>query len=180
MKIVVTRAPRLKLVNVYAHKESMKDKVGYWITADGNTVMVNDTGESSQMEVSKFHSLLWESSPAGLKYDLVYPMDSYEDLCRWVANGRKLEDLQGDCKSEWIPVKDLKVGEIATIENNNECAAYLWLTIQRSVDGEPSRGGKLTILSNGGQLTVTQFPEEAGYFVWPIRTDLGDTITIGG
>ena len=41
MKIVVTRAPRLNLVNVHTHKKSMKGKVGYWITADGNTVMVN-------------------------------------------------------------------------------------------------------------------------------------------
>jgi len=87
----------------------------------------------------------------------------------WVSNGRKLEDLQGDCKDEWVSIQDVAHGHYATIVScKNGLENNIGDIIHRV------RGG----FAHGSYYWL----DDPSYdmMVWPIRTDLGDTITIGG
>ena len=106
-----------------------------------------------------------------LPYDIelgeneVIPFESFEAMCKWGAGGRKLEDLQGDAKDEWIPATDMKAGDIAEVVNNTgvvQCIDY----------SNDSLRPRLMWVSLAG-------PEqwaEKNFSVWPLGP--GDSITI--
>ena len=85
-KVTVTRANRLNLVK-YKDYAVLSNVSKYLIEADGTVAVVNNEGNAIYIEARRMHSHLWGT------YDMVYPMDNFEDVAKWVANGRKLEDL---------------------------------------------------------------------------------------
>ena len=85
-KVTVTRANRLNLVK-YKDYAVLSNVSKYLIEADGTVAVVNNEGNAIYIEARRMHSHLWST------YDMVCPMDNFEDVAKWVANGRKLEDL---------------------------------------------------------------------------------------
>ena len=85
-KVTVTRAHRLNLVK-YKDYAVLSNVSKYLIEADGTVAVVNNEGNAIYIEARRMHSHLWST------YDMVCPMDNFEDVAKWVANGRKLEDL---------------------------------------------------------------------------------------
>ena len=85
-KVTVSRAHRLNLVK-YKDYAVLSNVSKYLIEADGTVAVVNNEGSAIYIEARRMHSHLWST------YDMVCPMDNFEDVAKWVANGRKLEDL---------------------------------------------------------------------------------------
>ena len=85
-KVTVSRATRLNLVK-YKDYTVLSNVSKYLIEADGTVAVVNNEGNAIYIEARRMHSHLWST------YDMVCPMDNFEDVAKWVANGRKLEDL---------------------------------------------------------------------------------------
>ena len=175
-KVTVTRANRLNLVK-YKDYAVLSNVSKYLIEADGTVAVVNNEGNAIYIEARRMYSHLWGT------YDMVYPMDNFEDVAKWVANGRKLEDLQGDTKSEFVSASELNAAQIATVIDNKGFGRFKWGDVIMAVTGpdKPSPGG-ITSLVDGDSCPYTQNSFLTGIeniMVWPVRFDLGDTITFG-
>ena len=115
----------------------------------------------------------WVHTPFSLPYVIelgsneVIPFESFEAMCKWVAGGRKLEDLQGDAKDEWVDVKSLPLGSIAEVVIDSQIPHSKWVkkTFIRTVDN-------VTVLETGEQMKGLDLP----FMVWPLGP--GDSITI--
>lgn len=159
-KVTVTRANRLNLVK-YKDYAVLSNVSKYLIEADGTVAVVNNEGNAIYIEARRMHSHLWGT------YDMVYPMDNFEDVAKWVANGRKLEDLQGDTKNEWEQLRTLELGDFfmeagKTYQIQNFGLAKDCTTIECWCLDDSS---------------MVEFNNER--LAWPVRFDLGDTITFG-
>lgn len=104
----------------------------------------------------------YDSKEIQRQYCLIGDFDA---MCKWVANGRKLEDLQGDTASEYIEFHKVPIGEMFTYFGLGGCA--LKSDYERAIN------------MNGKIGNVIMDMEKYG-LVWPVRFDLGDTITIKG
>jgi hypothetical protein len=160
-KVIVTRAPRLNLVSKESYYLSCK---GYAIEADGTATVVDSNGNAFYIEPRRQHIHLWGD------YGLIYPMETLEDVAKWVSGGRKLEDLQGDSKSEWVPFSSLGYNDLFEIPYGGNglfmklghCYEFCGITYRMTKIGSPDN---------------FRF-DDSSALVWPVRFDLGDTITI--
>jgi hypothetical protein len=108
MKVVVARAPRIR-------------KTAYIDIPRGDYFLKRDNPDLGTYIICEKDPLTrWIDKPFKLPYDIelekneVVPFGSFEDMCKWVAGGRKLEDLQGDSKSEWDQLCTLGLGSLFT------------------------------------------------------------------
>ena len=154
-KVTVTRANRLNLVK-YKDYAVLSNVSKYLIEADGTVAVVNNEGNAIYIEARRMHSHLWGT------YDMVYPMDNFEDVAKWVANGRKLEDLCSHAQ-EMIPFCDLEPGSYATVVHDKDYDG-------ETVFAHPHPRG-FTLVETSCECTFTSHTK-----VWPLRA--GDTITI--
>lgn len=154
-KVTVTRAHRLNLVK-YKDYAVLSNVSKYLIEADGTVAVVNNEGNAIYIEARRMHSHLWGT------YDMVYPMDNFEDVAKWVANGRKLEDLCSHAQ-EMIPFCDLEPGSYATVVHDKDYDG-------ETVFAHPHPRG-FTLVETSCECTFTSHTK-----VWPLRA--GDTITI--
>jgi len=154
-KVTVSRAPRLNLVKCVDYiLPSNASK--YLIEADGTAAVINPDGNAIYIENRKMQGHLWSS------YDMVYPMDSFEQVCKWVANGKRLEDLCSHAQ-EMIPFCDLEPGSYATVVHDKDYDG-------ETVFAHPHPRG-FTLVETSCECTFTSHTK-----VWPLRA--GDTITI--
>ena len=163
-QITVYRAPRLKLVN----EKDLKTGSYYLDMSNGGIYRKTMNGDFN----IGLQDSDWDPSPYK-EFD-AHVFESAEAMCKWVAGGRKLEDLQGDSKSEWIPAHELKSGQFSTIAEPFGCLTTGTPMLMTSSENYPlvhlETGGTWSVKSVG----VINIP----IMVWPIRFDLGDTITI--
>lgn len=111
----------------------------------------------------------WVHTPFSLPYDIelgeneVIPFESFEAMCKWVAGGRKLEDLQGDAKDEWVYVTDLAKNQFAEIVGESGFKYEHGDIIQKAKSGMMN-------------LTKSRYIHTVESLVWPLGP--GDSITI--
>lgn len=104
MKVVVTRAPRIK--------KMLRNLVAY------ETYVISNGILEGEYLIEVLHRPARAIGRISLPYNLnllayeVIPFDSFEDMCKWVAGGKKMEDLQGDSESEWTTSSDVPIGTI--------------------------------------------------------------------
>jgi hypothetical protein len=115
MNITVTREPRLNLQyikDVEPHKYC-------WNPCGGQMIRTVPVGyyeilfETQTFEDHAFHE------------DFVHVFQDFEAMCKWVAGGRKLEDLQGDGKDEWIPALAMQAGSQAVVVHDPDDAKFV-------------------------------------------------------
>ena len=159
-KVTVSRAPRLRKC-IYT-----QINVGGYYLADILDSSIDEYGIFPRWEDSVCPHFTLPYKVA-LETDEVIPFDSFDDMCKWVANGRKLEDLQGDTKNEWEQLRTLELGDFfmeagKTYQIQNFGLAKDCTTIECWCLDDSS---------------MVEFNNER--LAWPVRFDLGDTITFG-
>ena len=168
--IVVTRASRLKTCCPH---EMVVGKFYLRQVA----ISIGQKSETFYAVTTK-HALL-ETGETALDIDIdcdqVIEIGDFTAMCRWVANGRKLEDLQGDSKSEYVGADRLERGKYYTLVSGDsslrdkiighvfffkkaECSAYPVLNLTKGVG---YRQDALTDclfwpLGAGDTITITQ------------------------
>ena len=145
--VTVSRAPRLKFVcpnyaGFYVNTIDMK----IWCNTDRGMVCLDNTSFSLPYDIE-------------LGENEVIPFESFEAMCKWVAGGRKLEDLQGDAKDEWVAFEDIPIGTVFTRINSFD-TSFIKTWDDKAVE-----------LPTGDDHS---FPD--GTKVWPLGP--GDSITI--
>jgi hypothetical protein len=159
--VIVTRAPRLKLI--------------VWDDMPDQSLYVNNVGHASVKtiggrSVSIEHRIANVLTDWMWHKDLFYVFPDFETLAKWVCGGRKLEDLQGDSKSEWVPFSSLGYNDLFEIPGGGNglfmklghCYEFCRITYRMTKIGSPDD---------------CRF-DDSSALVWPVRFDLGDTITI--
>ncbi len=170
MKIVVTRAPRIRKAN-YAD-----------LPAD--SYYLGNAGNDKLHLVMKDVPSRRVDNPFTLPYDLnleaneVIPFDSFDHMCRWVSMGRKLEDLEGDAKEEFKTLAEIPAGIICKVIDNKGFGRFKWgdvVMVSKEAKGVMSLvdGDSCPFADLNGNLTGIE-----NILAWPIDTELGDTITI--
>lgn len=162
MKIVVSRAPRVKTTRDIPNGSDYMNSMGsiFRKMASGGDVVIDlAKGRCPQ---------LWDG--AGF-----YVFEDFDDVAKWVVAGRKLEDLGGNGKDEWVGSGRLERGKYYTL-----------------MGGDPSLRDKIVGHAFFFQVgLVNDFPvldlsSGIGYrqdaltdcMFWPIDLERGDTITI--
>lgn len=160
-EIAVTRAPRLKgvtwaLVPEYSLAADLSDGKVYSKIGTGVAVLAG-----KQAIGSNCHQM-----PSAVRW---HPFDSFDAMCRWVANGRKLEDLSGDAKSEWTTASVLKLGCFATATSK-----VVSMLINEGDVLKRSENHVVNITQ--GNFYALDLTDVADMMVWPLGP--GDSITI--
>lgn len=106
-----------------------------------------------------------------LRQSFVVVFDSFDAMCRWVSNGRKLEDLQSDGKDEWIPALDMALGTYAEVVKPFGDLVKWDVVFRRNDDNFP-----ILKVSTGFGYAGRTLGEESKLMVWPLGP--GDSITI--
>ena len=144
--VKVSRAPRLKFV-CPNHAGFYVDVVDMRIWCNTDRGMVCLDNESFRIKEG---------------YDWHHKFVRLEllgDVIKWVAGGRKLEDLQGDVKDEWVAFEDIPIGTVFTRINSFD-TSFIKTWDDKAVE-----------LPTGDDHS---FPD--GTKVWPLGP--GDSITI--
>ena len=155
MKVVVTRAPRIK-------------KCSFGSVPEGDYFLADEINSRDACRIYEKHSparCVGETFKLPYGIDLgkneVIPLGSFDDMCKWVAGGRKLEDLQGDL--EISRFSDLELGELFPIWNG--CGA-IGMKMSDSNFIEVGTDGGATVhacnplsrihrIGGGGTITIT-------------------------
>lgn len=170
-EIVVTRAPRLKLTD-----ERAVPKGGFYLDMSNGCLYQVMNG---QMKHEQIGDPPTEWKAGKFREYAAYHFESFRAMCKWVSNGRKLEDLQGDASSEWIRIKDMKTGEFAVVVSDPDDAAFIGIAIHKrdSFGNIPPTWTRLdtSVQYPAGEL-VTRSNDHI--MVWPLNAELGDSITI--
>jgi hypothetical protein len=152
--VKVSRAPRLKFVcpnhaGFYVDVVDMR----IWCNTDRGMVCLDNDSFRIKEGYDWHHKFV--------------RLELLGDVIKWVAGGRKLEDLQVDAKDEWVDVKSLPLGSIAEVVSDSEIPQSKWVgkTFIRIVDN-------VTVLETGEQMRGLGLP----FMVWPLGP--GDSITI--
>jgi len=160
-KVTVTRAERINFVpffdvkygHYYLNKASSHCGNGWWTIC-----LRSDMGPSFKLEPSFALEIQAreESKQGG---GTVISLGNLTEMCKWVANGRKLEDLQSDTKSECRSAEMLEYGKIFSCKYSDTPAYYVKIDESHFLDLETGEIEELRLAN-----------------VWPLRA--GDTITI--
>ncbi len=159
-KVTVTRASRLRTCN--------------FENLDSGEFYVADMLNSVDMEYSIFRK--GSSEPLGPRFELPYELalgpddvatfDSFDDMCKWVANGKRLEDLCSHTK-ELVEARFLPVGLPAEIMGDYRTGEFVTRTTDDTLQciGDAEGYWRNAATNAGGLIKV-----------WPLGA--GDTITI--
>lgn len=163
-KVVVTRAPRMDLTP-YNHA-----KAGDICVAANGNIGVKHYNEFIFLRKTE-GSCMWADG-------LVFIFADFDEAAKWVANGRKLEDLQGDAKDEFMTLTDLPTGIYAKVIDNKGFGAFKWgdiVMIDKNAKGVFSLvdGDSAHFYTGGGSPTGL-----GEIIVWPVNPALGDRIEI--
>jgi hypothetical protein len=158
-KVTVTRAPRLKSV-------PLKEIPDGTICLSSGGITVNDQLQAF-VALKTGHGLIHISGMIPLDFHLPVDghvtFDSFDAMCKWVANGKRLEDLQVDSGNEWVKFPEIPIGTIFSYGGGTIAAIKSDYGMSVKLDGD--FGSVL--------LSIDKLAR-----VWPVRFDLGDTITI--
>ena len=171
--IVVTRAPRFKKLPPM-HERQVPSAPWYRINNQGRIFLAQHGGVNSTSLTCIDNRLpncgkLWEDKAS------FYETESFDEIAKWVAGGRRLEDLQGDSSSEWVLPADLPQNAFAEVVKWPMCEAMVGHVV-RMVPGlfiSLTSGGYQQGDAGYASILVSQDIK-----FWPLNADLGDTITI--
>lgn len=110
-----------------------------------------------------------------LSYDIelgdhdIVPFESFEAMCKWVAGGRKLEDLAGAGKDEWIPASQLPVGSFGEVME-------MWGNRNPGDVVQNTGIGDYMLYDLGSMQSNSAANKNGDMIVWPLKD--GDSITI--
>jgi len=158
-KVTVSRAPRLNLVPMVSIQCGT-----YCCDPRNGEIYYTQNNSFVRIEMSGLFGLAthyWVDAGDCFTKMMVHTFGSFDDVCKWVANGRKLEDLQGDTKSEWVSFLTIPIGTIFSYRASAIVA--MKSDYQRAVNMDCNIGNVLMDMEKAG-------------LVWPIGA--GDTITI--
>jgi len=152
-KVTVSRAPRLNLVSPSScHGTTFlvntEDKA-IWVRSNGGMLCLDsDSGEilTNRQWHSRF--IAFENADA---------------MCKWVAGGRHIEDMQVYNPNEWVKFPEIPIGTIFSYGGGTITAIKSDYGMSVKLDGDIGN-----VMLSIDKLAL----------VWPVRFDLGDTITI--
>jgi len=170
-EVVVSRARRGKRVEEIRQMNFFADiETGeLFLRLQRNGIRDNDAVRIGTQDKTVAYVLSYVEAPAFWEGRRFHEFDSPDDMCKWVAGGRKLEDLQGDAKREWEELHTLGIGDFFTEEGVVYMVQNFGLGSGQTTTVEAWRFDSMDCVEfNNARM------------VWPIRFDLGDTITIKG
>lgn len=162
-EVIVTRAPRLNLI-----KEASTSNGSYFFNPCNGEVCTNDEGVCVVIhEFQNFQNHSFEE-------DMVHVFESFEAMCKWVANGRKLEDLQDGGRNEWIHPLDMESCQYAEVVEDAGTPGWKGHVLLRINDVWTKIDSPDYLWSRGEFLK----PDDSygDIMVWPLKP--GDSITI--
>ena len=173
-KVVVTRAPRLKLV-------LMKSLQGGTLCCGPITCETYYTEKEFFVRIEDIglRKIPWKEAHEVFKKKMVHVFESYEDMCKWVANGRKIEDLQYDPKHEHVTICNLPAGvpvEVVSYSDGNGTNFSAWegVVAMKATTATPA----FIRFEDGARFEAKYYSSllASNMMVWPVRFDLGDKI----
>lgn len=177
-EITVTRAPRI------CGWEDLRMKSSYYLArfssaSDATYYRIATNFDGPSKTVSNGFHL-----PFAIPDNMFIPLGDFDAMCKWVANGRKLEDLQGDGRDEWARMGDLPAGQYFTMLDyrlvgpSSEDREYTQERIPRrlcKIVLDPEKSLHRLVLEEGVD-TWHDADMYASELVWPLGP--GDSITI--
>lgn len=152
-KVTVSRAPRFRK-RIYTQLNAGDYYLADILDSSTDEYGIFPRGEDS---VCPYFTLPYK---VVLEKDEVVPFDSFDDMCKWVANGKRLEDLPSD--DGQCLFSDLEFGELFLIFNG--CGAIGMKTDDCKFVEVGTCGG------------ATEHPSNSTTIV--TRLNIGDTIEI--